>query len=126
MNFERSPFFMPWAPRNVRRVRSVSLETLMLQRTGCSSIFHLYTQVDKRSNVYTPIIGRILAAGGPNPLVMLVLNDNGTFLIIHRQRRGRGEVNFRKNSCRCTVNSYTRVLFCVSCRVSEEDRSTIE
>ena len=24
MNFERSPFFMPWAPRNLRRSRSVS------------------------------------------------------------------------------------------------------
>src|SRR5580700_8778394 len=57
MNFERSPFFIPWAPRNVRRVRSVSFETLMLQRTASSSIcYHLYAQIDKRSNVYTPNI----------------------------------------------------------------------
>src|SRR5262249_55479611 len=32
MNFERSPFFMPWAPRYVRRVRLISLGTLMFQR----------------------------------------------------------------------------------------------
>src|ERR1017187_2978049 len=57
MNFERSPFFMPWAPRNVRRVRSVSFETLTLQRTASSSIlYHLYAQIDKRSNIYTPIV----------------------------------------------------------------------
>ena len=36
MNFERSPFFMPWAPKKVRRVRSVSFETLMFQRTAFS------------------------------------------------------------------------------------------
>src|SRR6266849_329866 len=49
MNFERSPFFMPRAPREVRRVRSVSLETLMFQRTASliSSMQHLYTQTDK-------------------------------------------------------------------------------
>src|SRR5664280_2498815 len=40
MNFERSPFFMPWEPRKVRRVRSVSFETLMFQRTASSCIFH--------------------------------------------------------------------------------------
>src|ERR1017187_4023657 len=53
MNFERSPFFMPWEPRNVRRVRSVSFETLILQRTACSSIFvHLYAQVDKHLYIH--------------------------------------------------------------------------
>src|ERR1017187_5632730 len=36
MNFERSPFFMPRVPRKVRRVRSVSFETLMFQRTASS------------------------------------------------------------------------------------------
>src|ERR1039457_7606425 len=53
MNFERSTFFMPWEPRNVRRVRSVSFETLILQRTACSSIFvHLYAQVDKHLYIH--------------------------------------------------------------------------
>src|SRR5208337_1816556 len=52
MNFERSPFFMPWAPRKVRRVRSVSFETLMFQRTASSSIRHLNTQADKHLYAY--------------------------------------------------------------------------
>src|SRR5216684_386582 len=54
MNFERSPFFMPRAPRYVRRVRSVSLETLMFQRTASliSSMQHLYTQTDKHLCAY--------------------------------------------------------------------------
>src|SRR5215813_11502959 len=39
-------FFMPRAPRYARRVRSISLETLMFQRTACS-ISYPYTQADK-------------------------------------------------------------------------------
>ena len=39
MNFERSPFFMPWEPQKVRSGKSVSFETLMFQRT-VSSIKH--------------------------------------------------------------------------------------
>src|SRR5664279_2490678 len=51
MNFERSPFFMPWGPRNVRRVRSVSFETLMFQRTDSSCIF---APTRRQINTYTP------------------------------------------------------------------------
>src|SRR5271168_4530497 len=36
MNSERLSFFPPWASRNVRRAKSVSLETMMFQRTGFS------------------------------------------------------------------------------------------
>jgi hypothetical protein len=36
----RSPFFMPWEPRKVRRIRSVFSDTLMLQRTPLS-MWHL-------------------------------------------------------------------------------------
>jgi hypothetical protein len=47
MNLERSPFFIPWAPKKVRRERSVSLETLMFQRTACSCVgFGIDAQVD--------------------------------------------------------------------------------
>src|SRR6266849_5945075 len=65
MNFERSPFFMPWAPRYVRRVRSVSLETLMFQRTASliSSMQHLYTQTDKHLCPYCST-GEAAARGG--------------------------------------------------------------
>ncbi len=38
MNLERSPPFMPCEPRKARRVKSVSFETLMFQRTASSSI----------------------------------------------------------------------------------------
>src|SRR5947209_11019128 len=52
MNLERSPFFIPRAPKNVRRERSVSFETFIFQRTACSCIWLLlYTSVDK--HLYT-------------------------------------------------------------------------
>src|SRR5258707_13793543 len=51
MNFERSPFFIPWAPRKVRRARSVSFETLMFQRTA-SSITHPHMWI----NTYTLMV----------------------------------------------------------------------
>src|SRR5579863_3804357 len=47
MNFERSPFLAPWAPRKVRRVRSVSFDTLRFQRTASSFIWHLCRYADK-------------------------------------------------------------------------------
>src|SRR5258708_24980328 len=50
MNFERSPFFIPWAPRKVRRARSVFFETLMFQRTASSILTHTY--VDKHLYTY--------------------------------------------------------------------------
>src|SRR5580658_1108722 len=54
MNFERSPFFIPWEPRKVLRSRSASFETLRFQRVVSSFVFamgdlnayadrHLYT-----------------------------------------------------------------------------------
>src|SRR5215469_1368470 len=52
MNFDRSPFFMPLAPKNVRRVKSVSFETFMFQRTASSSIRLLNTQADKHLCAY--------------------------------------------------------------------------
>ena len=43
--FREIAFFTPWEPRNVRRFRSVSFETLRLQRDRVFSIWHLCVYV---------------------------------------------------------------------------------
>src|SRR5579862_5766389 len=46
MNFERSPFLIPWEPRKVRRTKSVSFETLMFQRTASSICVYTLKQIN--------------------------------------------------------------------------------
>src|SRR6516162_3767983 len=58
---------MPWEPRKVRRVRSVSFETLMFQRTACSSICGTYTRryLHAQTLYCKPVSARLSAGIGP-------------------------------------------------------------
>jgi len=55
--FREIALFHALGAQSVRRVRSVSFETLMLQRTACSMFIRLYAQADRRSGVCMPIVG---------------------------------------------------------------------